>query len=97
MDTVSFDQHTEKDRLSTAIATLHEQWGAVDMPMAYRALHRATARADFALTVLEPEEERHGLTFSVHVSGLRILLICAHEEVTRAEAHAFDQLRGYLM
>ena len=97
MDEQHCDPAQEKHALCAAINTLHEQWGTVDMPMAYRALHRATKRADFTLSVLGPEENTHGVAFSVHVSGLRILLICAHEEATRAEAHAFDQLRGYLM
>jgi len=97
MKIFQFDPHEEKDRLFNAISTLHEQWGTPSMPQAYRALHRATERAECALAVLEPEEDAHGITFSVHVSGLRILLICAHAEVSRAEAYVSDQLRGGLL
>jgi hypothetical protein len=38
------------------------------MPLAYRALHHATERADFALTILELEEDMHGVAFSAHVA-----------------------------
>jgi hypothetical protein len=82
------DPVQEKNALCTAIDTLHAQWGKAGMAQAYTALQIAVARAEQALSVLEPHQDKRGIAFKIHVLGLASMVMVAREEIARAELFA---------
>jgi hypothetical protein len=78
----------EQDALYGAIDTLHRQWGRSQMAKSYTDLHTAVARAERALSVLEPHQDKRGIAFKIHVLGLACMVMVAREEITRAERFA---------
>jgi hypothetical protein len=82
------DPVQEKDALYGAIDTLHQQWGRRQMAQAYTDLHAAVARAERALSVLEPHQDKRGIAFKVHVLDLACMVMVAREEIARVERFA---------
>jgi hypothetical protein len=82
------DPVQEKEILYVAIDTLPQQWGKAEMAQAYTDLHAAVARAERALSVLEPHQDKRGIAFKVHVLGLACMVMVAREEIARAERFA---------
>jgi hypothetical protein len=63
------DPAQEKESLYPAINTLHQQWGKLQMATAYTDLYAAVARAEQALAILEPQQDKNGIAFKIHVLG----------------------------
>jgi hypothetical protein len=76
------DPVQEQEALYRAIDTLHRQWGRSQMAKSYTNLHTAIARAERALSVLEPCQDKRGIAFKVYVLGLACMAMVAREEIS---------------
>ena len=60
------------------------------MATAYTNLDATVARAEQALSVLEPQQDKREIAFQIHVLGLAAMVMVAREELQRAERFALD-------
>jgi uncharacterized protein YbaR (Trm112 family) len=92
MNPLHCDLDNEQTALCAAIDALHVQWGSHQMVYAVSDLYDATTRAESVLSTLEPQLENSELPTQLKTRGLRTLVLCAYEELQRAERFALERI-----